>query len=111
MVGLKIFFYSAYNNDDIKARTSSQIKIGCHCCALLLLIIISLFYEGFIINYTVTLNNIQFIYIMAFHSLTYTMYTIYKLSPIIHTYIHIHTHTQDNCIPKILDIYNTIRFE
>ena len=95
MVGLKIFFYSAYNNDDIKARTSSQIKIGCHCCALLLLIIISLFYEGFIINYTVTLNNIQFIYIMAFHSLTYNMYTIYKLSHIhTHTHPHPHSHTR-----------------
>ena len=39
-----------------------------------IVIMISLFYNGFTINYTC--NNIQFIFIVAFHSLTYTMNTI-----------------------------------
>ena len=44
-------------------------------------------YEGYTINHSTTCNNIQSIYSVAFHTLTYTMYTIGKLS-----YIHTHTH-------------------
>ena len=52
----------------------------------------SLFYKGFTINYTVICNNILFFSLWSsFHSLTYTMYTIYKLSNNFHT----HNHTQD----------------
>ena len=43
----------------------------------------SLFYEGFTIKYTVTCINIQFIFVMALHS-------IYKL---FHFYTHTHLHT------------------
>ena len=68
----------------------------------------SLFYEGFTINYTLTCNTIQFIYSVAFHSLTYTMYTIYKLS---HIHTHTHLHTQSHTRLRILEINNTIRFK
>ena len=99
------------------------------------LIIISLFYKGFTMNHTVTCNNIPLIYIVAFHLLTYTMYTIYKPPHFqTHTHPHIpctqytnshfHTHTHPHTHPpthphtqshtrqmlRIFDIYNTIRF-
>ena len=63
------------------------------------IILTFLFYEGFKINDTVTCNTIQFIYIVTSHSLTYTMYRIYMCRnsfTFIHTFIHIHNHTQGN---------------
>jgi len=38
--------------------------------------ITTLFDQGFTINHTAIRNNTQFIYIVAFRSFTYTMYTI-----------------------------------
>jgi len=72
--------------------------------------ILFLFYEAFTIDYTVTCNSIHFISIVAFHSLTYTMYTIYKLVHVsTHTYPHTTSHTRQ--MLGIFYINNTIRFE
>ena len=73
---------------------------------VIIIIIISLSYEGFTIKYTVTYNNIHIISILAFHSLTYTMYTIYKL---FHFHTHTHSHTQSHTRQMLrkLEIYNT----
>ena len=73
-------------------------------------LITALFYEGFTKGYTVTGNKIQFIYIVAFHSLTYTMYTIYKLFHF-HTHTHPHTQSHTRQMLRILKINNTIIFE
>ena len=72
--------------------------------------ILFLFYEAFTIDYTVTCNSIHFISIVAFHSLTYIMYTIYKLVHVsTHTYPHTTSHTKQ--MLGIFYINNTIRFE
>ena len=43
---------------------------------MMIMIITYLFYEGFTINHTATCNNIQFVYIVAFHLHTFNMCTI-----------------------------------
>jgi len=64
---------------------------------IIIIIITSFFYESFTINYTITCNNIQFIFICG---LPFThIHHVHNLQTLtfIHTLIHIHNHTQDKC--------------
>jgi len=117
------YIYIVRNYQLPSGRENIKIAVA-YTKPLIRIYIASLFYEGFTINDTVTCNNIQMItllpsihshtpctqstndYIVTFHSLTYTMYTIYKL---FHFHTHTHSHTQSHTRQMLrkLEIYNT----
>ena len=55
-------------------------------------------------------HNLQTVSLSSTHSSTYTMYTIYKLFHF-HTHTHSHTPSHTRQMLRILEIYNTLRFE
>jgi len=75
---------------------------------LLGIIVAFLLNERYTIEQTVTINNIQFIYIEAFHLVTYTIHTNWNLSHI-HTDIQSHTpYTQTRTSLTVIQTFSHI---